>query len=141
MLDFIAERITPGLPDQDCRVYDMEGKLKRVISNVKMAPEVGQVDCAGRPMDSQAREEQKRKPRTCATDWDAIIPIVIKRLEAGEQSLKVIADDLGIKYVTLHYQLRSGQHGQPFREWRTAYEKKHGRKIIPGKKGQIERVG
>jgi hypothetical protein len=122
MLDFIAERITPGLPDQDCRVYDMEGKLKRVISNVKMAPEVGQTDCLGRPLTSEQRQRniannKKRRNRIHKYNWPEIIPQILDLMEQGVTKRPEIAERMGIDVKALNYQILYGNWGGPVRAW------------------------
>lgn len=60
MADFLVNFIKPGPPDQDCKVYDLDGNLKRVIEGPQPAPELGQIDCLGRPLASETRHKAVR---------------------------------------------------------------------------------
>lgn len=133
MLDCIAKLITPGPPDQDCRVYDMQGKLLRVIEAPKPAPELGQIDCLGRPYPESIKESVKQKTRRFYKyDWPTIIPRVIEMLEAGETKWKPIAMALGVEYRAFTQQMRIGLYGTAVREWmrKNGREQKNYRKPL-----------
>lgn len=122
MADFLVNFIKPGPPDQDCKVYDLDGNLKRVIEGPQPAPELGQIDCLGRPLASETRHMAKkaraaRKNKVVKYDWPEIIPKVIQALEEGERCWKPIAEELGIEYRVFTKQMRDGRHGAPVREW------------------------
>jgi len=123
MADFMTAYIKPGPPDQDCKVYTLDGKLKRIIESPKPAPEQGQIDCLGRPIASETRQKAikqaraARKNKVVKYDWPEIIPKVIAKLEAGERQWKPMAEEFGIEYRVFTSQMKKGTHAAPVREW------------------------
>lgn len=125
MLDFLADYIKPGPPEQDCRVYTLDGKLKRVIESPQPAPETGQVDCLGRPVTSDKRQKAieqahnalNEQRKVMKYDWPSIIPKVIAKLEAGQTCWKPMADEFGVEYRVFTAQMKKGTHAAPVREW------------------------
>jgi hypothetical protein len=117
MLDFIAAKITPTEPESTCRVYDMQGNLKRVLPGLPEEYQTGKVDCLGRPWVQSLQLTGRMK-----YEWDLLLPKAFELVQAG-MTLPEIAVHLDCDYEAMVWQVNHSAYGAQIRDWRAAHKK------------------